>query len=118
MEAILAQLGMTPESSGQGWTVTPPSWRFDIEIEEDLIEEIARIHGYDRIPEEAALAAVSLPSITETRLPVERAARTLVDRGYHEVITYSFIDAEAQARFEPEIAPAVLANPFLHPHRA
>ena len=112
VETILRGLGMSVEATEHGWLVRPPSFRFDISIEEDLIEEIARIHGYDRIPEEAALAPVSLPSITETRLPVERAAQTLVDRGYHEVITYSFIDAEAQARFEPEIAPAVLANPL------
>ena len=112
VETILRGLGMDVEATATGWRVRPPSFRFDISIEEDLIEEIARIHGYDRIPEEAALAPVCLPSITETRMPAERATQILVDRGYHEVITYSFIDAGSQARFEPEITPAVLANPL------
>ncbi len=112
VENILRGLGMGVVVTDTGWLVNPPSFRFDISIEEDLIEEIARIHGYDRIPEEAALAPVSLPAITETRLPAERAAQILVDRGYHEVITYSFIDAESQARFEPDVTPAVLANPL------
>ena len=112
VEAILRGLGMKVEGTDTGWAVRPPSFRFDISIEEDLIEEIARIHGYDQIPEDAALAPVCLPSITETRLAAERAAQILVDRGFHEVVTYSFIDAESQSRFEPDVTPAVLANPL------
>src|SRR5690606_8347389 len=50
VERILATLGMQVTASAEGWSVTPPGWRFDIAIEEDLIEEVARIHGYDRIP--------------------------------------------------------------------
>ncbi len=112
VDSILHRLGMELESTAEGWSVRPPSFRFDLSIEEDLIEELARIHGYDQIPEAAALAPVSLPSVTETRMPLDRAREILVDRGYHEVITYSFIDAASQARFEPEIVPEALANPL------
>ncbi len=112
VDSILRRLGMELEPTAEGWSVRPPSFRFDLSIEEDLIEELARIHGYDQIPEAAALAPVSLPPVTETRMPLERAREILVDRGYHEVITYSFIDGASQARFEPEIVPEALANPL------
>jgi phenylalanyl-tRNA synthetase beta chain len=108
----LERLEMNVESAGAGvWKVTPPSWRFDIHIEEDLIEEVARLHGFDNIPEQDAEVAQEILPWTETRVRNERAADLLVDRGYHEAITYSFTDAKWQAELFPETSLA-LANPI------
>ncbi|AMN46894.1 phenylalanyl-tRNA synthetase beta chain [Steroidobacter denitrificans] len=93
------------------WQVRPPSWRFDLHIEEDLIEEIARLVGFDRIPERAEQAAQQVQPWTETRLSKERAADALVDRGYQEAITYAFTDSAFQAALLPGAALA-LRNPI------
>ena len=93
------------------WQVTPPSWRFDIHIEEDLIEEVARLFGFDNIPEQHAQPEEQMAPCTETRVRNERAADLLVDRGYHEAITYSFTDAALQSILFPEAALA-LKNPI------
>ena len=94
-----ARLGMNVEAAiaQASWRVTPPSWRFDIRIEEDLIEEVARLYGFDNIPERDAVIAQTMAPWTETRVRNERAADLLVDRGYQEAITYTFTDARSQA---------------------
>ncbi len=112
ISSILESLELTVESCDGGWNVTPPSHRFDIEIEADLIEEIARIHGYDSIPETTAFAQSALETVTETRVELERAAASLIARDYQEVITYSFIDAEANSLFTGSDSELVLSNPI------
>jgi phenylalanyl-tRNA synthetase beta chain len=107
----LTRLGMKVEGSAPAWSVTPPSWRFDISIEEDLIEEVARLYGFDNIPEQNEIAAQRMQPWTETRVRNERAADLLVDRGYQEAITYSFTEPAAQAQLVPGSAFA-LANPI------
>ena len=107
----LVRLGMKVEGSAPVWSVTPPSWRFDIGIEEDLIEEVARLYGFDNIPEKHEIAAQRMQPWTETRVRNERAADVLVDRGYQEAITYSFTDPATQALLLPGPAFA-LANPI------
>jgi phenylalanyl-tRNA synthetase beta chain len=107
----LVRLGMKVEGSAPVWSVTPPSWRFDISIEEDLIEEVARLYGFDDIPEQNEIAAQRMQPWTETRVRNERAADVLVDRGYQEAITYSFTDPATQALLFPGAAFA-LANPI------
>ena len=107
----LVRLGMKVEGSAPVWSVTPPSWRFDISIEEDLIEEVARLYGFDNIPEQNEIAAQRMQPWTETRVRNERAADVLVDRGYQEAITYSFTDPATQALLFPGAAFA-LANPI------
>ncbi|AJC49088.1 phenylalanine--tRNA ligase subunit beta [Allofrancisella guangzhouensis] len=72
--------------------VTPPSYRFDMEIPEDLIEEIARVYGYSNLPEAMPLYRASKVNISESRQAVEILESRLVDRSYHEIINYSFID--------------------------
>ncbi len=109
---ILEGLELTVEPCDGGWNVTPPSHRFDIAIEADLIEEIARIHGYDSIPETTAFAQSPLETVTETRIELERAADSLIARDYQEVITYSFIDAEADKAFTGADSELVLSNPI------
>ncbi|MBB6092029.1 phenylalanyl-tRNA synthetase beta chain [Povalibacter uvarum] len=93
------------------WLVTPPSWRFDIHIEEDLIEEVARLYGFDNIPEQDAIGDQAILPWTETRVRNERAADLLVARGYHEAITYTFTDAQSQSVLFGETALA-LSNPI------
>ncbi len=109
---ILKGLKLHVETVDEGWNVEPPSHRFDIEIEADLIEEVARIHGYDSIPETTAFAQSPLETVTETRVGLERAAETLIARDYQEVVTYSFIDAEANRVFTGTDSDLVLSNPI------
>jgi phenylalanyl-tRNA synthetase beta chain len=113
IERILRQLGMqVVEHGGAAWRVTPPAWRFDIAIEEDLIEEIARIHGFDAIPETDPATPLAIPALRETRVSPETAADLMVQRGYFEAITYSFVDPDLQAVLCPGEPALRLANPI------
>lgn len=109
---ILGGLGLAVAATDDGWIVTPPSHRFDISIEADLIEEVARIHGYDALPEATAVATLPLAESTESRVPEERIADSLVARDYREAITYSFIDAAADERFTGRSSELRLSNPI------
>jgi phenylalanyl-tRNA synthetase beta chain len=113
IERILHRLGMqVVEQGGAAWRVTAPPWRFDVAIEEDLIEEVARIHGFDRIPETDPATPLALPAISETRVAPETVADLLVQRGYFEAITYSFVDPALQALLCPGEPALRLANPI------
>jgi phenylalanyl-tRNA synthetase beta chain len=96
---------------GVRWLVVPPSWRFDLHIEEDLIEEVARLFGFDNIAPQPEIVAQQVQPWTETRVRNERAADALVDRGYQEAITYAFTDAALQASMFSERALS-LSNPI------
>ncbi|MDJ0710158.1 MAG: phenylalanine--tRNA ligase subunit beta [Woeseiaceae bacterium] len=109
---ILESLEMSLDETDDGWTVSAPSHRFDMQYEVDLIEEIARIHGYDSIPETTLSARSPLEPVTESAIDLERAAATLIARDYQEVITYSFIDAGANKRFSGVNSTLVLSNPI------
>lgn len=109
---ILSSLGLQAQFAAGVWQVVPPSWRFDLAIEEDLIEEVARIYGYDRIPSVAASTPQILQPLTETRTPAERCAALLVDRGYQEAITYSFTDAAIQSVLFAQELGLALSNPI------
>jgi len=109
----LARLGMGTEVQGEGvWMVTPPSFRFDIALEVDLIEEIGRIVGYDNIPATAAKSHLSMSALDESTISLRRMRQRLVDRGYQEVVTYSFIDPALQKRFSPSQTAIALSNPL------
>lgn len=112
VQSILTNLQMTVSSTDDGWQVVPPSHRFDINIEADLIEELARIHGYDAIPVTTAHSTTALQAVTETRVDEERVATTLAAREYQEIISYSFIDATANTLFSGEESSLVLSNPI------
>ena len=110
--AILQALGMPPEQEAGGFAVTPPSWRFDLTQEADLVEEVARIYGYNEIPEIDAPMPQRPGAVPEGLVPPERLALTLVDRGYFEAITYTFVDPVVQRRLFPDSAALPLANPI------
>ncbi len=110
---ILTRLGMKAEQPRPGeWRAIAPSFRFDISIEADLIEELARIYGYENIPSVAPLARFELNATSEQQVTAQRIRQLFVDRDYQEAITYSFVDEAQQLRLNPE-APAIkLANPI------
>ncbi|WP_373506703.1 phenylalanine--tRNA ligase subunit beta [Thiocapsa sp.] len=109
---ILTRLGMKTEPTAEGWLVTPPSARFDLVHEVDLIADIGRIYGYDRIPVSHASSASVTRSTPESDFDLERARLALVDRGFQEVITYSFVSPEMQALVDPDQEVLRLSNPL------
>jgi phenylalanyl-tRNA synthetase beta chain len=109
---ILARLGLEVAVDGDNWRVTAPAWRFDIAIEEDLIEELARIHGYDQLPSTRPVAAMQMDAVGEGQLGLEQLRRLLVARGFQEAITYSFVAPDVQKMLAPELEPLALANPI------
>ena len=109
---ILIRLGMQVEETQAGWTVTPPPYRPDIGIEVDLIEEVARIVGFANLPGTAPVADLGITARAESSVDVEHLRGRLVDRGYHEAVTYSFVDATLQARIAPESDGVALTNPI------
>ncbi|MBK1734440.1 phenylalanine--tRNA ligase subunit beta [Halorhodospira abdelmalekii] len=112
VSAMLKRLGTEPEETPFGWRAQPPSWRFDLAREVDLIEEIARLYGYDAIPEHPLQAPLHVASAPEQQLGSEDLRQTLVERGYFEAITYAFVDPALQQRLDPECPPLSLANPL------
>ncbi|MGF1760733.1 phenylalanine--tRNA ligase subunit beta [Photobacterium sagamiensis] len=109
---ILERLGLTVETTAEGWMATAPTWRFDIAIEQDLIEEVGRIYGYNNIPNQSPVAALSMNDHKEANLPLKRVRDLLVDRGYHEAITYSFVEPEQQKLIVPGVEPLILPFPI------
>lgn len=107
---ILTRLGMTIEQHGDTWQVRPPTFRFDIAIEADLIEELARVHGYNNLPSHAP--ETSLTMHPKPRITLEQIQAVLVQRDYQEAITYSFVDPKLQAKLNPEVESIALANPI------
>ncbi|MFZ2407711.1 MAG: phenylalanine--tRNA ligase subunit beta [Methylobacter sp.] len=109
---IFQRLGMSVQTLPDSWSVTPPGCRFDIAIEADLIEEIARIVGYNNLPNSSLLMRSELGKATEAVLDLDRAKDLLVDRGYQEAITYSFVDEEIQQAVAPDDDVVRLKNPI------
>ena len=114
VEDILGRLGMaiTPAASGDAWTVLAPSWRFDMAIEPDLIEELARIYGYEKLPSRVPAGSPSGDTVGENVVAVRRLADTLIDRGYLEAITYTFVEPGLLKQVEPRVEPLPLLNPI------
>jgi phenylalanyl-tRNA synthetase beta chain len=109
---ILSALGCQVDATEEGWRAVPPSFRFDLEMEADLIEELGRVHGYHRIPDTQQWFRPQIQALPEARLPLNRIQELLVDLGYHEAITFSFVDETLQRAMDPEHAPKQLANPL------
>ncbi|MEE3649398.1 MULTISPECIES: phenylalanine--tRNA ligase subunit beta [unclassified Brenneria] len=112
VDDILRRLGCKVTKTDAGWQATAPSWRFDMEIEEDLVEEVARLYGYNNIPNIATQAPLTMTSHREASLPLKRVKTLLVDRGYQEAITYSFVDPKIQALVHPGEEALMLPSPI------
>jgi phenylalanyl-tRNA synthetase beta chain len=112
VKRVLESLGMGVRADETGWLVTPPPHRFDISIEADLIEELARIVGFDAITEADAIGRQKVRALAE-QVPVEaQALEILASRGYQEAITYAFVDPALQNKLFPGRVAPVLANPI------
>ncbi len=109
---ILNRLGLQVTLTAEGWQATSPSWRFDLAIEEDLIEEVARIYGYNNIPNLPPMAHLVMNEQLEADLPLKRARHLLVDRGFQEAITYSFVEPKAMSLLFPHQEPIILPFPI------
>jgi len=112
VERILQALGLAVSATSDGWSVTAPTRRFDLAIEEDLIEEIARIHGYDAIPTTLPGAAARLVAPGEARVDEATTRGHLVARDYLEAINYAFVDAALLTTWRADHGTVALANPL------
>lgn len=112
MRGLLERVQLVVERDGEDFVVTPPSFRFDIEIEEDLIEEIVRLHGYDEIPMQPPKGTLAMLERSDGGRPVWHVRRLMAGRDYQEVINYAFVDEAWERDFCAKAAPIRLANPI------
>jgi phenylalanyl-tRNA synthetase beta chain len=110
--SVLAAISEQVETNAEGWRVQSPPHRFDIRIEEDLIEEVARLRGFDSIAESHALAPQIAGDATESRVTNDRLLTAMADRGYREIITNSFVDPALQQQLFPDTPALRLTNPI------
>ena len=109
---ILQRLGLQPENTAEGFAVTAPTFRYDIEIEADLIEEIARVHGYENIPAEHTHGRLAMLGQPENRRPRFAAYQKMAARGYQEVVSYAFVNEQWERDFAANANPIRLQNPL------
>ena len=110
---MLERLGLDViAENDQGWTCVVPSWRFDIAIEMDLIEEVARIYGYNRLPTTTISAHLPIAGGDEKNISLSLLRQQLTAKGYREAISYCFVDPEVQKHLSPGQESVVLANPI------
>jgi phenylalanyl-tRNA synthetase beta chain len=118
IESILTRLGLevlesNAEERNTSWLFKVPSWRFDISIEADLIEELARIYGYDNLPISSASTGSRLHASSERKLHLRQLRRRLISLGYQEVISYSFVEPELERTLSSALTqPVILSNPI------
>jgi phenylalanyl-tRNA synthetase beta chain len=109
---IFQRLGFAVTAANDSWQVKVPTYRFDISIGEDLIEEVARVYGYNNIPNVAPVASLKMRDHSEAKISVDSLRDVLVSRGYQEAITYSFVDPKVQQVLFPAVEALVLPNPI------
>ena len=110
--AILEGLALGVARNGDDFTVTPPSYRFDIELEVDLVEELARVHGYDNIPTPPPRGSLAMLTYSESQRPAWALRHRLADRDYQEVINFAFVEEAWERDFAGNESPIRLANPI------
>ena len=115
MADVFRRLGLPFEWEGEAFVVTPPSYRFDLEIEEDLIEEVARVHGFDRIPAHPPRAAARMSALPEGRRSLHAVRERLAACDYYEVINFSFVEPAWEADFAGSVDSIRLLNPIASP---
>ncbi len=112
---VMKRLGFAFTEGDGSITVTPPSWRFDLNIEEDLIEEVIRVHGYDKLPGTAPLAPVTARVRPESQRSVHTLRRALAAQGYQETIAYSFVEERWERELAGNTDPIRVQNPIAAP---
>lgn len=112
IQQMLQALGFDVDVTSDGFRCVAPSWRFDIAIEQDLIEEIARIYGYNNLPTSLPAQALTMAAVPEAETPLMRLKHYLVDQDIQEVVTYSFVDPAMQALLGDGVEGVRLANPI------
>lgn len=112
VERILRALGLDVVADAAGWQVTAPTRRFDLAIEEDLIEEVVRIHGYDRVPTTLPGGATRIAAPSETRIAEAELRRQMVARDCLETVNFAFVDARLLAAWGADADSVPLANPL------
>jgi phenylalanyl-tRNA synthetase beta chain len=100
------------KNKDNSWTITPPSFRFDIRIPADIVEELARLYGYDKIPVQRLSVDANISHAAQTKINSNDLSSALVHRGYQEVITYSFISNEMHDLVDPDSKKILLQNPI------
>jgi phenylalanyl-tRNA synthetase beta chain len=110
--AIFTRLQLPFTAEGETFIVTPPSYRFDLAIEEDLIEEVARIHGYDEIPAKPSAHVQHMLASPETRIDLRALRERMVARDWQEVVTFSFVSSELERALGSEQPPIKVLNPI------
>lgn len=110
---LLGRLGIETQAEDAGaWRARVPTWRYDLRIEADLVEEVGRLYGYERIPARAYAASLAPFALPETVRPLDALKDALAARGYQEVVTYSFVDPRLQQQINPDVAAVALDNPI------
>lgn len=109
---VFKRLGLTFSVDGDVFIVEPPSYRFDLEIEEDLIEEVARIYGFEQIPAKPPVAESAMRPTDEARRTMHDVRHAVAARDYHEVVNFAFVETEWEADFAGNTNPIPLLNPI------
>ncbi|MFZ2523935.1 MAG: phenylalanine--tRNA ligase subunit beta [Candidatus Ferrigenium altingense] len=109
---LLKRLQLDFVVKGDDFSVMPPSFRFDLSIEADLIEELARLYGYDNIPAQAPQAALNMLPYSESQRPLARIQQTLVARDYQEIVSYAFVEEQVERELCGNEHPVALQNPI------
>jgi len=109
---IFKRLGFSVSFENQVWQISVPPYRFDISIEEDLIEEVARVYGYNQIPNIAPVASLKMSQHQEQKVQLNQLKNTLVESDYQEAITYSFVDPKIQSLLFPQMQGLQLPHPI------
>ncbi len=112
VESIALRLGIDYQPVEGGWMMTPPSYRYDIRIEEDFIEEVGRVFGFDNMPRTSPSYTPIMQPKPETAVPAMAVKQLLAHRGFQEVVTYSFVDNELQNKLRPDLQSLALSNPI------
>lgn len=112
IETILQHLGLQPEKTADSFRVTAPSFRYDIEIEADLIEEIARVYGYENIPDDYTSGKLAMLKLPENRHSRFGVYQKMAARGFQEVVSYAFVDEQWEQDFANNQDPIRLQNPL------
>ncbi len=112
VNSMLSRLGCKVESTNDGCFVTPPAWRFDLRIPVDLIEEVARLYGYDNIPLVTSNWNSEITSADEASLNINQLREVLIANGFYEAITYSFVDEKTEKNLATGFTPVALLNPI------